>query len=611
MFIHDYIRQVWHLRWPLLATHVTVSVIALALISPLIGGTLQLGLSLAGQSALADQDIAMFLLSPAGVIVFLLIGSLVLTAAVIELSAMMWVQVSAKGDRRKWGPAAVRQVIMKGPRLLQFAAHLIVRLLALFLPFLAVAGLIAYQRLSAHDINYYLTLRPAEFQTTLYIIAPILGIGALLVLNRLVAWSMALPVVLFRPGPTRRAFGISARLTKGHRLGLALRFSLWALVVLAVGALVTLGATGLAHLAEGFGQAGIRQLVTVVGTVVVIWALVLTATSTLTTAGFAALLLERFARLDTDPLRLPDSNTPLSESRMAQFGLTLIFIVGFAGALGVSLFETLKSVDQVQVIAHRGAAGLRPENTLASIQKAIDDGTDWVEIDVQESADGEVIVIHDSDFMKIAGIPVKVWEITRAELDQMDIGSHFDPAYSAERVPLLKDVLDVARDKAKVLIELKYYGHSDRLEERVAEIVEAAGMADQIAVMSLEATQVARMKALRPDWDVGFLAATAVGDLTRLNADFLAVNTGLAKPSLMRHAKSAEQPVLVWTVDDMVTMSQMISRGVWGLITDYPGRAREVIAAREGLSTGERLLIELADLMGLEIDLPIRMTDGA
>lgn len=601
---------VWLQRWPLLATHICAALASLALVAPLVGGALQFGLRFSGQSALTDQDIAMFLLGPAGFVVFILAGSLVLVGVVLEVAAMMWVLAAAAEGRHQWGLAVLRAVAMKVPKLLVFAAHLILRLLALSLPFLAAAAALAYLRLTEHDINYYLSQRPPEFRVTAALIAPILGLGAALLTERLISWSLALPVILFRDVPARQAFGISRNLTKGHRLGLLARFAVWAAVCLAVGALVSAGATGLAHLAEAFGQQGLGRLVTVLGVVLAFWVLLLAAATTLTSAGFAALLLERFGALEDLPLTLPRAPAMVPPARMAQIAVLLVFVVGAAGLFGARLFATLHTTDQIQIIAHRGAAGLRPENTLASVRKAIEDGTDWVEIDVQESADGEVIVIHDSDFMKVAGSPLKVWNATRADLDRLDIGSFFDPAYASERIPLLREVLETAKGKAKVLIELKYYGHDQNLEARVAEIVEATQMQDQIALMSLSPTGVAKMKALRPDWQVGLLAATALGDLTRLKVDFLAVNTGLAKSSFLRHAKHADRPVMVWTVDDAVGMSQMMSRGVAGLITDYPGRAREVIAARAGMSTAERLLVELADLLGLEVTLPVRMADG-
>jgi glycerophosphoryl diester phosphodiesterase len=148
------------------------------------------------------------------------------------------------------------------------------------------------------------------------------------------------------------------------------------------------------------------------------------------------------------------------------------------------------------VIGHRGAAALAPENTLSSVERAIEDGADWVEIDVQETADGEVVVLHDSDFMKLAGTPLKIWEGSFAEVRSLDIGSWFGPEFRGEGVATLEEALPRAKGRAKVIIELKYYGHDQRLEERVAAVVERTGMEGDIAIMSLERTGVEKMAAL-------------------------------------------------------------------------------------------------------------------
>jgi glycerophosphoryl diester phosphodiesterase len=107
------------------------------------------------------------------------------------------------------------------------------------------------------------------------------------------------------------------------------------------------------------------------------------------------------------------------------------------------------------VIGHRGAAALAPENTLSSVERAIEDGADWVEIDVQETADGEVVVLHDSDFMKLAGTPLKIWEGSFAEVRSLDIGSWFGPEFRGEGVATLEEALLRAKGRAKVIIELK------------------------------------------------------------------------------------------------------------------------------------------------------------
>jgi glycerophosphoryl diester phosphodiesterase len=237
---------------------------------------------------------------------------------------------------------------------------------------------------------------------------------------------------------------------------------------------------------------------------------------------------------------------------------------------------------------------------MAAVEQALADRADWVEIDVQETADGEVVVAHDSDFMKLAGVDLKVWDTTMADLAEIDIGSWFDPAYAGERTPTLRQVLHAAKGRGKILIELKYYGHDVALESRVAEIVEETGMSADVGVMSLKIPGVRKMHALRPDWPHGILAATAVGDLSALDADFLAVNTGQVSLDLIRRTHAQGRKLYVWTVDDPVTMVRMISMGVDGLITNEPALARQVMEARNRLSAPERLLLWASDRFRLK-----------
>jgi glycerophosphoryl diester phosphodiesterase len=142
-----------------------------------------------------------------------------------------------------------------------------------------------------------------------------------------------------------------------------------------------------------------------------------------------------------------------------------------------------------------------------------------------------------------------------------------------------------------VNIELKVYGHGQRLEERTIEIVEAAGMQDQIVLMSLDRPTVAKLKELRPQWTVGLLAAVSVGDLSRLDADFLAVNASNATPAFIRRVHAAGKEVQVWTVDHPAQMSAMITAGADVIITNEPALARDVLGQLAELSPVERLLL--------------------
>ncbi|NOR20819.1 MAG: hypothetical protein GQ538_12110 [Xanthomonadales bacterium] len=254
--------------------------------------------------------------------------------------------------------------------------------------------------------------------------------------------------------------------------------------------------------------------------------------------------------------------------------------------------------DQTIVIAHRGASADAPENTLAAMELAIKAGADFVEIDVQETRDGEVVVIHDSDLKKIGSSGMKVFESSLAELQSVDIGSWKDPSFSDQRIPTLQQLLELCKDRINVLIELKYYGQEIRLEERVAEIVETTGMQDQIRIMSLSYPGIQKMKSIRPQWKVGLLASVAIGDMTRLEADFFAVNASFANRAFVKHVHKRDRKVAVWTVNDAISISAMMSKGVDGIITDKPELAASIRLERAELNMHERIMIQLASFIG-------------
>ena len=235
---------------------------------------------------------------------------------------------------------------------------------------------------------------------------------------------------------------------------------------------------------------------------------------------------------------------------------------------------------------------------MASIRKAVIDGADWVEIDVQETRDGQIVVVHDSDFMKLANNPLKVRDGDLARIQTLDVGSWFDPQYKEETVPTLEQALEETRGRAGLLIELKYYGYDEQLEQRVVDIVEAAGMSDDVSVMSLKLPGVRKLQALRPQWTTGLLAATALGDLSKTDVDFLAVSQRMITARFIKRSHTAGKQVMVWTVNDPLSMSKWISMGVDGVITDEPEMARTVLEERSKMSSAERLVLQAALFLG-------------
>jgi glycerophosphoryl diester phosphodiesterase len=585
-------------------THLAYTALGVLLFAPLVGILGRLLLHLSGQPALADQDIAWFLLTPFGMVALILIAGLLIAILAFEQASLMTISVGTVQALHIGTMQALRFTAGRAASIVSFTIRLVIRVLVITLPFLAVGAAIAWFLLTDYDINYYLAEKPPVFLVAATVIALVLLAMLVLLVRKLLAWSLALPLILFAGVSPARSFAESENITEGHKPVILKALAVWALAAVVLG-VVVLGCVQFvgSRLVPLFFDS-IDWLVLVLGGLLTLWFVGNLVVTAFTSGSFAALLVACFERYGPEiaahGLAGGEQDRQGGQWRMTapRFALFLVGGAVAAALAGVWLLNGIQVKDDVVIVAHRGAAGKAPENTLAAVRQAIEDGADWVEIDVQETIDGEVVVVHDSDFMKVAGVDLKVWDGTLAQVREIDIGSWFDPKFSAERVPTLGEVLDEARGQSRVVIELKYYGHDQQLEQRVVDIVERAGMVDDVAVMSLNYDGVQKLRALRPEWIVGLLSAKAIGNQARLDLDFLAVNMGMATPRFIRRARSAGKQVFVWTVNDPVSMSRMMSLGVDGIITDEPEMARNVIAERSGLSSVERLLVHAAVLFG-------------
>lgn len=589
----------WARRWVFVPLYLVMQLLVVGLVVPGVAALINLAVSLSDQSALTDQDIAFFILTPVGFLATLAVLSVFLVAEVLSFSVMAASIRADASDIWTAGRAGFAQVLRRLGPLLVFALFFVLRLLLLVAPFAAAALFIAWWTLTDYDINYYLTFKPPAFVVAAVLIGLVLLALAWVLIRRLSDWALALHLVLFEQAAPGKAFAASMGQMQDKQGALRIRLVLWLALRLAVAAIIA-AATSLVLSVLPQADAGNLDMILRLGMIVVLVSGLAGMVLSAIALGALAVLIDGF--FDTAAKPAPGRGSVRTGRLLLAGGGVAVVALLVGTFVGNRLLDRVTAVNPIEVIGHRGAAGSRPENTMASVRQAIEERADWVEIDVQETADDEIVVMHDSDFMKLAGVDLKTWDATVADIKGIDIGSWYDPAYAQERAPTLRDVLAAAKGKSRVLIELKYYGHDVDLENRVLAIVEEFGMADQVALMSLKYSAVQKVRAMRPDWRSGILAATAVGDLAGLEADFIAVSVGMARPGLIRKVQATGKDFYVWTVNDPLQMSEMISMGVDGLITDKPALAREVMAFRESLTPAERLLLWLASELDLGPD---------
>ena len=595
-------------HWPqLFLTNGLYAVIAVVLLTPLLAVLTQALLHLSGKPVLADQDILFFMLQPAGWICAITLGSLWLGIIVLGQAALM-VILAVPAKHKTSTLAAIRFAMTYWWSISQVTARLIFRVGLLAMPFLAVAAATYSLLLSKFDINFYLQEKPPEFIVAVLIGAVLVISFTMLLLKFLSSWIFALPLLLFETVPASQALKESVLRTVGSRIHIIGMFMIWLIAGLGTSTVMTSVLIWLGRWMIPDTVTSLSLLVINLGVFLLIWTLSNLFIQMVSSSLFAALWLNLYRAIgcNDEKFVFPCSNSTVPPAveggiRLNAKGLIAGSLIGLVAAamIGIWTLESIRLVDDVEIIAHRGASADAPENTLAAMRQAIDYATDWVEIDVQETSDDQVVVFHDSDFMKLANVDLKIWDATMADLESIDIGSHKDPAFHAERVPTLAELLTVCKGKTKVVIELKYYGHDKDLEQRVLNIVNGHDMSSDVMYMSLNIKAVNKIKQLDPNCRAGLLLSVLGGKIQDTKADFLAVNAMFVNRSFIQRAHASGKEVYVWTINDAVTMSRMIGIGVDGLITDKPDLARRVLAERSTLNPAERLLLELSETFGV------------
>jgi glycerophosphoryl diester phosphodiesterase len=233
------------------------------------------------------------------------------------------------------------------------------------------------------------------------------------------------------------------------------------------------------------------------------------------------------------------------------------------------------------VIAHRGASGTLPENTLPAYELALAQRADMIEIDLHRTRDGETVVAHDENLARLGG-QGEIAEATLAEVRALDAGN-------GARVPILDEVLDAFGARIPFNLELKRGRSADYagLESAALAAVEPRGLLDRTLFSSFYDPVLARLRALSPEARVALLLSPRMPErpLERARAvaaEAINPSAFLATPALVEAAHAEGLAVFVYTVDAEDEMRRFLGLGVDGLFTNFPARLRAVLDSPRG-----------------------------
>lgn len=237
------------------------------------------------------------------------------------------------------------------------------------------------------------------------------------------------------------------------------------------------------------------------------------------------------------------------------------------------------------IIAHRGASGEAPENTLAAFDAAARAGADGVELDVAMCASGDVVVIHDDTIDRTTNGSGRVRDMTLETLRLFDAGRWFDTRYAGEVIPTLADVLDLVGETMLVNIEIKTASIKDEgLEDGVINLVRHRGLVERVLISSFNPVSLWRMRRRAPELRRALLTAPNLPFMlasgwpaTFVQPHALHPHHSQVEEALVRRAHAKGRKVNAWTVDDPDEMRRLCHLGVDGIITNYPARLRSVL----------------------------------
>lgn len=263
-----------------------------------------------------------------------------------------------------------------------------------------------------------------------------------------------------------------------------------------------------------------------------------------------------------------------SKMLLASVCLITFFILSFESRHFIP--NTAEAQDYLEISAHRGGAKFAPENTMAAIQFAIDCKADYAEIDVQETADGVLVLSHDSYLGRTANVKKFIWEVTYAETQEMEVGSHFNPVFEGEKIPTLQEVIEACRGKIRLNIEIKSNKHNQDIVEKVVDLIRQEQYETNCIVTSMDYKFLKQIKELYPEVVTGYTLNMEYGEIEKLEAvDVYSIKYTYLTRELVDRIHTMGRQVYAWTANSRRAIRWAIDTGVDNIITDNPDLVRK------------------------------------
>lgn len=536
---------------------------------PLIGGLVWLIMNITGHPYLAPDNIGSFLINPLtwiGVIVIIIALTaytifdvatiiIILDAGRQKKQIKVWPAVRASG-------ASLKNIINRHNILLPLVVLVL-------LPFLSL-GL-------AFGVNRHFALPEfiGNFIENNTVLAILTGVAILLLTILVVRWMYAFHYYVLEGKNFKQARQQSAKLIKGSAIKDFLLLILVQIAYIAFVCILILIGTAIIWLINLILQGASGVLDWLNPILLAIFSLITMTLSLMVVPCIYGFISARFYKHKKEHHEKIQS-VKIIQRRHVWASVAAIAVVLVGGVvyytLGSGKYAIITTRQHpIEITAHRGFSAAYPENTMSAFRGAVENGADWIELDVQQTKDHKIVISHDNDTERMSGVYKDIWDTDYAELAKLD--------FQGERIATLAEVLDLANKTGiRLNIEIKRNGHDDGIEQEVVKLIRDYHQEKFSMISSLNYDTLRTVKAIDPNIQTLYVMLFAYGDVNKIpDVDGYSVEATSVSSKLIHDVHQKGSEIVAWTIDDPDNMRRLDDMNVDGIITNKLTEAKEVI----------------------------------
>lgn len=553
---------------------------------PVAIGGFSLTMKLTGYSYLTLENILNFFLNPLTIFLLLLVILFLTIITLFDISTMIIIYDASYHKNKIKVKEAMKLSLNKCRKLLKIRNIPVAFMLVFLIPFLNFgvgSNVISSIKIPEFildyiDANGVLSL----ILITLYIILVII----------LLKWIYSIHYMVLEDNEFKQAKKSSKNLAKGNKLKDIVRIIFIQLIMyimyitfILIGILIIYALNKI--------LANIKILESIIITIIGLFiALSLIIFSILSNASSYALISALFylhkTKINEEIKKIDYSKLDNDDKKKNKFRYIVLIVVLLA-IIGGSGFTyqvitgqanlNIEFIRNMEITAHRGASKLYPENTMSAFRGAKELGADWIELDVQQTKDCQIVVSHDTNLKRVTDVNKNIIDLNYDEICKLDAGSFFSDEFKGEKIPLLEDVLKFAKEnKIRLNIELKPIGKEIDFEKQVIELIKKYNFENMCVITSQTYSVLENTKKIDSNIKTVYVMSIAIGNITDLEyADAFSVEASNVTDSLVSQVHNEGKELLVWTVNTEESINEMINMNVDNIITDNIVLGKELV----------------------------------